>query len=288
MNRVIRTFAGASILCLLFLGFQGTASAVGSDKCTAITALPATISAPGAYCLTGDLSSSQGSLGVITITVDDVVLDLGGHTLNGLGAGSTTLAVGIYSLDHRNITVQNGTVRGFCNGIDLNDSGAGASQGHLVQNLRVDGSKCIGIHVVGAGSVIQNNQVLDTLGNVGLANIDGIFVGGTGVRVVNNDVENIFVAGESNSYAIRIDTTGNGAVVENNQIANATLPAGHFKSSFGIEIDGTSNVIVVNNRMTMLNIGVAYNGSSTGKYRDNLTSGVVIPYTGGIDMGNNN
>jgi len=49
-------------------------------NCTAIASAPATISAPGIYCLTGDLNTNLASGSAINITANSVVLDLNGQT----------------------------------------------------------------------------------------------------------------------------------------------------------------------------------------------------------------
>src|SRR2546429_8082646 len=71
---------------------------------------------------------------------------------------------GIYALDRQNITIKNGTVRGFYRGILLHDSGGDASQGHVVEDIRADQNTFIGIQVNGRSSLIRNNQVVATGG----------------------------------------------------------------------------------------------------------------------------
>jgi hypothetical protein len=56
----------------------------------------------------------------------------------------------------------------------------------------------------------------------------------------------------------------------------------------GILLDGVVDVLAVNNRITNADIGIQYGIGATGKFRDNLTSGVATPFTGGTDAGNNN
>ena len=48
-------------------------------------------------------------------------------------------------------------------------------------------------------------------------------------------------------------------------------------------------VLVVGNRMATTGSGVVFGAAATGKFRDNITSGVTNPYlgTGGTDAGNN-
>jgi hypothetical protein len=287
MNRLIRVTLGATILVLFLLALQVPAFAADNDKCTAITSIPTTISAKGVYCLTTDLATNILGGFAVTIASDDVVLDLGGYTLGGLPAGPSSNAFGIYALDRKNITIRNGTIRGFSKGIDLDDSGSGASSGHLVELVRVETSNSGGIMVIGNGSVIRYNQVLNCNGRLGLVNIAGIFAAGTGVLVLDNLIENFTVAGPADSFGIRIFTNGNGVVVEGNTISNPSLPATKNKGSFGVLVDGGTDVLVVNNRITVMNFGVYYN-TGTGKFRDNLTSSVGTPFSGGTDAGNNN
>ena len=49
-----------------------------------------------------------------------------------------------------------------------------------------------------------------------------------------------------------------------------------------------ADVLVVNNRITKIIFGIFYRTGLTGKFSDNLTSGVTTPFTGGTDAGNNN
>src|SRR5262245_47728812 len=94
-------------------------------NCTPITSLPAVITVQGIYCLTGNLNTAITSGTAITIDANNVVLDLNGFKLGGLAAGPGTLAFGIRAVNRANITIKNGTVRGFFYGISLIPIGAG-------------------------------------------------------------------------------------------------------------------------------------------------------------------
>src|SRR3989344_4198027 len=81
---------------------------------TATTAL--TISKPGNYMVTESFAvpSSAGGTNIISITASDVVLDFGGHTIDGASEGGIGVLVG-NSLN--NITIRNGSIRdndGIC------------------------------------------------------------------------------------------------------------------------------------------------------------------------------
>src|SRR5262245_37058319 len=145
---------GAALLVLLML-------VVGAPKlarpetvaCTPITSLPTVITVRGVYCFTGNLSTAATTGSAIDIQVNNVVLDLNAFTLIGL-AGPATQAVGIHGLNRRNITIKNGTVRGFLRGIHLETSG-GTSPGHVVEGIRAEQNTFVGIHVEGAGILVH-------------------------------------------------------------------------------------------------------------------------------------
>jgi hypothetical protein len=79
------------------------------EKRTPISALPFTISAAGSYYLTGNLNVATGT--AITITADDVTLDLNGFTIASTASPATGLGVSINGV-RKNVTVKNGHIRG--------------------------------------------------------------------------------------------------------------------------------------------------------------------------------
>ena len=97
---------------LVLLAVSSVARAEVTD-CTVISSLPYTVNAPGIYCLKGSLSLDVSGIVAVRIDADDVVLDLNGHTLDGSGAGVETASLGVVAVDHKNVTVRNGTIRGF-------------------------------------------------------------------------------------------------------------------------------------------------------------------------------
>ena len=80
---------------------------------TPIASLPFTITTPGSYYLARNLSATADG-GGITISADNVTIDLNGFALIGGGAGSVT---GINApAERKNIAIRNGTVRGWSAG----------------------------------------------------------------------------------------------------------------------------------------------------------------------------
>jgi len=250
----------ASYLIAVVLGLAlslGAGSAQAeTTNCTPITGVPTIITVQGIYCFTGDLATGMTSGVAIQIQTNNVVLDLNGFKLGDLAAGPGTHAVGIFAANLQNITIKNGTIRGFAAAIFLEDTGA--SQGHVVEDIRADQNRQGGIDVEGDGIIVRNNQVVATGGSTAFgANVNaiGIFVSGTGPRVLNNDVINTVAQG-----------TG---------------------TAWGILLSSVTGGLVVNNRITGADTGIQFN-FSTGKYRDTLTFDVTTPFIGGTAVGTNN
>jgi hypothetical protein len=227
-----------------------------TTACQPIPSLPYTISAPGIYCLTTDLSTSMTEGRAITIEANSVVLDLNGHKLGGLGAGPGSLAVGIYALDRENITIRNGTIRGFFAAVLL----AGASsRAHLVEDLRADRNTRRGLQVEGFGSLVRRNQVLTTGGSTSGAFTGincGILATGSGHRIVDNDV-----------VAVLTQETP-------------------FISAQGIHVEGSEGIVMAN-RVVRSGTGISMAGTFEVRYRDNTVTSAIVAYVGGIDAGDN-
>jgi len=76
--------------------------------CMPITSLPAQITSQGVYCLTSKRGTSITTGVAIEILTNNVVLDLNGFALGGLGGGAGTQAVGISGTNVKNVTIKNG------------------------------------------------------------------------------------------------------------------------------------------------------------------------------------
>jgi hypothetical protein len=150
---------------------------------------PVTISRPGSYRLSGNLTLNNTSVNAIEINANDVTLDLNGFSiqgplvcvfaprptscqgLTGDGAGVTNnqgvadpFAPGNGTAS--NITVLNGTIRGMLVGIAF----SGAGKAMRVERVRVEGN--------GHGIVMQDGAVSESIVN---RNIQiGIRIGGNG------------------------------------------------------------------------------------------------------------
>jgi hypothetical protein len=223
-----------------------------TENCTAIAALPFTITAPGIYCLKGNLETSATSGDVISIGASNVVLDFNGFYMSNLSARSTTAARAVVFTGRKNVTIRNGSIIRFYAGIVF----SGDVQGLLIEQMRLAENRNSGISGFalpgGASGVIRDCQVNKTGG--GVVSPFGIGLVGGQMEVANNFVKQV---------------TPNGG------------------TGFGILLNSSTNHVAVNNRISTAGVGIRMDASQ-GKRRDNITTNVATPYQGGIDLGNNN
>lgn len=264
---MIRTLTKQSIGLIIAgcITFISSFSQAETTNCTVISSVPFTISVSGIYCLNTNLNTNISTGAAITISADDVVLDLNGRLLNGT-AGLATFADGIFATaafgPRKNITIKNGTVRGFLRAIQIFDSAPFTnSYGHLIEDIQIDRNTFGGIVVNGKDCVIRNNNVISTGGSTFFganAQAIGIAIGGSGHRVTGNNVAHV---------------TKSGTAIASGIATNAT------------------DFLIVNNQISNADIGLNM-GGSTGKFRDNITSGVTTPFSlpnvGVVNAGNNN
>jgi len=138
---------------------------------TPISAVPFTISEAGSYYLTGNLTASDSTSG-ITISADNVTLDLNGFAL--IGGGSGSVAGIVVPVAQKNLCIRNGTVRGWTNGGVRADT----ARNSRLENLRVsnnsgDGNNGAAGLVAGPGSSVKNCVAADNPALPGIRTLDG-------------------------------------------------------------------------------------------------------------------
>jgi hypothetical protein len=204
--------AGVAIVAMLATGVRGgpldppgaPASTDGVRQAgTPISSLPFTISQPGSYYVTRDLTAGFGQNGV-TISASNVTLDLNGFTLHGTSqTGDAVLITGSPSA----ITIENGIVRGWYNGIDAQngsyvtisgisaiDNGGSSNDGSygvilrkhsVLENCNVSDGETTGVLATDA---TVRNCIISRNGNDGLSVTNHVFAQNVGVR--DNNVHN--------------------------------------------------------------------------------------------------
>ena len=282
IRKLVKTFL------ILATSFTASTQAETID-CTAITSLPAVISTQGNFCLTDKLSTSITSGNAIEITVNNVTLDLNENALGGLAGGTATTAVGIYVNQKKNITIKNGVIRGFRTGIQFDDvSPFSASTGNVIQGILADQNREFGIWMRGSGNTVKNSQIVNTGGAPAAPDLNsrGIVMVGPGAKVRGNAVSGTFTNGTGSAFALGIvGSNADGILIHSNSVTNESL----VTNTRGIVLNNTSTgAILRNNDIVNMLIGINFTDGSTGKYFNNLTTGVTTPFSGGTPIGNNN
>ncbi len=242
---------------------------------TPISSLPYTITQPGSYYVTGNLTGVAGQNG-ITIVSDYVTLDLSGFTLTGVPSSWNGVEV---SGIRRGIAVRNGTLRNW----ELSGLQAVAAQGGVFEDLIAAWNAQYGLYA-GSGSTLSNCAARSN-GKAGIladqATITGCSATGNGEQgfyVSNSIVTDCeasinTMAGIEAYSSVRIDgcnvyanggegilVTGSatGSLITDNQVASNTLDgisvsrstvdgnAMHYNGLNGITVSGSGSNITNN------------------------------------------
>jgi len=217
-----------------------------------IAYLPFTISQSGSYIVTANLTLSTTETNGITISADNVTLDLNGHTLKGPGKATGSSGAGIYfSNDCTNITIRNGIIQDWRgSGIDGFEFGV-----RHANNCRIESLQCYN----NGGNGILVGDTCEIKDNICSYN------GGSGISmrdlavVINNvtDGNGSYGISASNSNCVTDNVCRSNAIwgiyVANlNTVKNNTCT---FNTGNGVQVS-LGNLVINNN--------CSYNGYMTG------------------------
>ena len=180
---------------------------IGGGVGTKITSVPYTISTPGFYYLGGNLTYS-GSTNAITVSANDVTLDLMGFSLTNSGPKGSTYGINLSG--RTNVEIRNGTVSGFYWGVY--DGLVSTNGKHRSINVRAHGNH-VGITLAGINNLIKGCSASNNT-NVGL------WLAGSGL--ITDSVS------YNNAFGINVFGPGSalGNAVFNNSTRNFTLGSG--------------------------------------------------------------
>ena len=255
----------------------------GSTQQTQITSLPFTISASGSYILTGNLSGATG----ITITADNVTLDLEGFSLTGTGSSSVVAVSG----SHSNITLRNGSVIGIATGVGVAAVDFASAKDSHITNLTASAGDSASLSPnmvvnLGANTTLSNCELIGGPGGI----TDGVKMSGTGSVVSGCNSRQTYqgiddVAGKQlitgNTLTGLIG--GPGITVKGGSSVSGNTLSGF--ASGGISADATSGgVSITHNTVTSTNTGygISVSSGSGSTISDNTVGGTL---TGGIGVG---
>jgi len=166
------------------------AGAALADPRTPISSIPFTITQPGSYYLTGNLTSPGLPAGGITINTSHVTLDLMGFVISG----SRTPSAGIFvTAPNTDVAIRNGTIRNWI-GIGVDASGASV----ILEDLRAVDNRGDGIR---AGSASQ---------------VRGCTATGNGAVGIIADEDSVVI------HCLAANNTDNGIIVDRGTINSST------------------------------------------------------------------
>lgn len=313
-------FDGASWVCT---AKQDTITSISQDIAIAGDAtpgdtpgFPVTISKPGSYRLTGNLTVPDELTTAIFIDSDEVTIDLGGYAIIGpvVCTGTTVSCVpmvgfgngiGASSFVGKNVSVLNGTIRGMGNtGIFLREncrienvtatsnagSGISVSTESIVKGNKVSYNWGFGISM-GAGGIATGNTAYRNA-------IDGIYASGatiSGNNVSQNNRNGIDTRGEGSTITGNTSTGNHGHGM--NAGYGSTVSGNTVRGNGGdgiIDSEGTFNTgggSIIGNTL-QANSGFGLNLKTDTGYANNVITqnngGNANPQTsGGIEIGTN-
>lgn len=154
---------------------------------------PITITQPGSYQLSGNLTVPDVDTTAIEIASDNVTIDLNGFSIigpfvcsdsscatPGSGYGIATAAL---QTNYSNITVRNGAIQGMGKaGIFLDGVGV------AVEDMHIGGIGYWGILVQGENALVRHNNIVMPCGQVNAGALTGIVIGAPGFLISDNVV----------------------------------------------------------------------------------------------------
>jgi Periplasmic copper-binding protein (NosD) len=252
------------------LVFAAPARADTSTQCTGfVGAWPKVITAPGVYCLVGNLSGTLSTnQAAITINASNVIVDCNGYTLTETSGVAGTRGVSFGNRD--DIEVRNCRLANFGQGIH----GGGTNRRVFVRGNTISGAHGIALQLAAHHGGVFDNRVVDTTnapaaiyvivgsegfvmvnGNIvrnvngATAGIDGIWIYGTGhAQVQDNIVSGVGGGTTTVAGAIRVGSTG--ASVPTNIQGNTFYNPTALKSYPVLKSGATSKSRCANNLAT--------------------------------------
>ena len=201
----------------------------------------------GSYYLTRNILEVFGSAPAIEIDQSDITLDLNGFTIQSLGTAQSGI---VATSGLESVTVENGAVRGWTNGMDLHNvdevhahdvtlfgnSGTGVEvgSGSLLSNLTVTQSGVDGIDIGDPNSRYEGGTVEDS--TVTKNSVDGI-------RIMANDVtvrRNVFDSNTSRGIDIEaaFDVIEDNSAQGNSQCIWLSLGSGEGSNTIARNVTG--------------------------------------------------
>lgn len=213
-----------SIAALIVLACGAAAADQGRVEIGPTDTFPIVIDEPGSYVLTADLHVGSPDVTGISVTADNVSLDLGGHVVSGSDPSGSSK--GIHSGPVSGFVVFNGHVTGFNRGISMQTAPVTTSGGNRFHDLTI--SHCGRFALSFYDGAARNISVQ---GNGFVSSINGaVFCGNctlTDVTAKYNQI-GITVSSGSATNCAAVENLGDGI-----QLYQASLTGGSAKGNGG-------------------------------------------------------
>jgi hypothetical protein len=240
-----------ALLCVLAamgLSAAPAHAAKSFDHCQYfVDSVPTTISTPGVWCLRQDLKVLSPTNSAINIQASNTTLDCKDFMLDGTALSSDVAQWGIVSDQQHGVTIRNCNVKGFLYGIAIYNT---TSFGNSIVNNRISQNYSGGIDVVGDGSVVRGNTILNTVSQADGVGACGISAAGS-IDIIDNLIAGVR-ATNSNTCGI-VASDGSGVGFKGHIISNRVrgLTAGITSNpSVAIYIVGADHTVVRDNDIT--------------------------------------
>jgi len=227
IGKIVYCVALSVFLVVLIIPIRAMAIVVKINQSKAINGnvtpgdspgFPVTISQPGSYRLTSNLTVTNANTTAIEITTDDVTLDLGGFLIKGPTACSSGNPVncspigtgdGVNANGRVNITVVNGTVRGMGGDGIVGGKAYRIEDVHVISNggdgivggygiVKENTATLNGGNGISAGGVITGNTVLDN-GQNGIEAVESTVLGNAAFDNVSYGLSSLNNGGYANN-----------------------------------------------------------------------------------------
>ena len=165
-----------------------------------------------------------------------ITLDLGGFSIVGQSAVPGSVTRGVTATEREGITIRNGTIEGFGEGIFIS-----SSDQVTLSSLNIRNPRGIGVNLRVSTGVLVEDSVFDLpLADLPDVEVEGIILHGGALRVRNTEVRNGTV-GVNFSFADSCDVT---QTPSNGEVVDTTI-AGAYLS--GIRVACSTNVRIAGN-----------------------------------------
>jgi hypothetical protein len=204
------------------------------------------------------LPAGPANQNAIAVNTNNVTIDLNGFEISKTAGPPISVAFGIYAINRANITVKNGTITGFNQGIVFDyKSGLNINYNHVVENVRFMNEQLFGIVLHHAtNTLVQNCAIADT----------------------GYDAKGNIVSAQGTGIDVSLTNQGAGNALINNRITHSTL--------LGTESFGGTYLNANLASQCPIGFQLAHND----KYRNNTTIDCQRPFVANaaIDLGGNN